>query len=207
VISLRNAFILLLIVILGCSCSKSGEEQIDLETLPDLNGKSVVMIIASRDFRDEELQEPESILEQKGAQVTIACSALGEVTGMKGMKVKPDILLDQVNVEDYDAVIFIGGSGAKEYWNDSKTHSIARETVAADKVLGAICIAPVTLANAGVLNGKKATVYSSEKGKLEAAGADYTGADVQVDGKIITANGPEAAARFGEAIARALGES
>jgi protease I len=207
VISLRNAFILLLIVVLVYSCSNSGIEKIDLEALPDLNGKSVVMIIASRDFRDEELREPESILEQKGAQVTIACSALTEAKGMKGMKVKPDISLDQVNVEDYDAVVFIGGSGAEEYWNDSKAHNIARETIAADKVLGAICIAPVTLANAGVLNGKKATVYFSEKGKLKAAGADYTGADVQVDGKIITANGPGAAARFGEAVARALGES
>ena len=127
---MRNAFILLLIVVLVYSCGKNGIEQIDLEALPDLSGKSVLMIIASRDFRDEELQEPESILEQKGAQVTIACSALGEARGMKGMKVKPDITLDQVNVEDYDAVIFIGGSGAEEYWNDSKAHNIARETIA-----------------------------------------------------------------------------
>ena len=204
---MRRVFISLLIVVSVYACKDGSKEQVEVGTLPDLDGRKVAMIIASRDFRDEELQEPRSLLEQKGAQVTIACSILGQVTGMKGMKVTSDILVDQVSVEDYDAVIFIGGSGAKEYWDDPKAHSIAKETVAAGKVLGAICIAPVTLANAGVLNGKKATVYSSEKDKLKAGGAIYTGNDVEVDGKIITGEGPSAAAKFGEAIARALGAS
>ena len=153
------------------------------------------------------LQKPESVLEQRGAQVTIACSSLGVATGAKGMKVTPDILLDAVKVEDYDAVIFVGGPGSSEYWDDPKAHSIARETVTADKILGAICIAPVTLANAGVLTGKRATVFSSERGRLEAGGAIYTGTDVEVDGKIITGNGPGVAEEFGRSIARILAES
>lgn len=200
-------FMLLLIVGSVCACRDQAKEEAKEEPVLSLDGNKVVMIIASRDFRDEELQEPMSLLEQKGAQVTIACSALGEVAGMKGMKVTPDILVDQVNVQDYDALIFVGGSGAKEYWDDPKAHSIAKETVAAGKVLGAICIAPVTLANAGVLDGKRATVFSSEKSKLEVTGAIYTGADVEVDGKIITGNGPNAATKFGEAVAQALGAS
>ena len=198
-------FILLLIIGFAYACKEGVKEQTRTEPGPSLDGKRVVMIIASRDFRDEELQEPRSLLEQRGAQVTIACSKLGEVTGMKGIKITPDILIDQINVEDYDAVIFVGGSGAKEYWDDPKAHSIAKDTVAAGKVLGAICIAPVTLANAGLLDGKKATVFSSEKDRLEASGAIYTGASVEVDGKIITGNGPKAAEEFGEAIAHALG--
>jgi protease I len=200
-------FALILIVVSFYACKDAEEEQSEKGLAVDLGGRKVVMIIASRDFRDEELQKPKSVIEQRGAQVTIACSTLGVVTGVKGMKVTPDILLDQVKVEDYDAVIFVGGPGSSEYWDDPKAHSIAKETVAADKILGAICIAPVTLANAGVLEGKKATVYSSEKGRLEASGAIYTGADVEVDGKIITGNGPGAAEEFGEAIARTLAES
>ena len=194
-----------LIIVSVCACGNGAKEQIDEGSLPDLAGKKIVLIIASRDFRDEELQEPNSLLRGQGAEVAIASSTLDEVTGMKGMKVIPDILVDQIKVEDHDAIIFIGGSGAKEYWDDPKAHSIAKEAVTSGKVLGAICIAPVTLANAGVLHGKKATVFSSEKGKLEAAGATYTGADVEVDGKIITGNGPGAARRFGAAIAQALG--
>lgn len=210
VILLRRSvvlFALLLIISSTYACKENAEDQVVPESLPDLDGRKVVMIIASRDFRDEELQEPKSLLEKRGVQVTIACSVAGQVTGMKGMKVKPDILIDQVNVEDHDAVIFVGGSGAKEYWNEPKAHSIVTETVAAGKILGAICIAPVTLANAGVLDGKKATVFSSEKDRLQASGAIYTGADVEVDGKIITGNGPDAAVKFGEAIALALGAS
>ena len=57
-------------------------------------------------------------------------------------------------MEDYDAVIFVGGPGSSEYWDDPKAHSIAEETVAADKIPGAICIA--SLAKSGVLKGKKA---------------------------------------------------
>jgi protease I len=206
VVSLRRVFILLLIVSSVYACKHHVKEETKAEPVPGLDGKEVVMIIASRDFRDEELQEPKSLLEQRGVQVTIACSALGQVTGMKGMEVTPDILLDQINAEDYDAVIFVGGSGSKEYWDDPKAHSIARGTIEAGKILGAICIAPVTLANAGVLDGKRATVSSSVKDKLEAGGAVYRGADVEVDGKIITGNGPGAATKFGEAIAKALGE-
>ncbi|MBC7348303.1 MAG: DJ-1/PfpI family protein, partial [Clostridia bacterium] len=74
------------------------------------------------------------------------------------------------------------------------------------KVLGAICLAPVTLANAGVLAGRKATVFSPEAKRLEAAGAKYTGAGVEIDGRIVTASGPENAKDFGEAIAALLAE-
>lgn len=199
-------FTLILIVVSIYACKDGKKEQGKEMSLPSLDGKKVVMIIASHDFRDEELQKPKSLLERRGAKVTVACSVSGVVTGVKGMKITPDILLDQVRAEDYDAVLFIGGPGSSEYWDNPKAHSIAKETVAAGKILGAICIAPVTLSNAGILEGKKATVFSSEKGRLEAGGAIYTGADVEVDGKIITGNGPGAAEEFGEAIAKALAE-
>lgn len=199
-------FTLMLMVVSIHACKDGDMEQSKEASEPNLDGKEVVMIVASQDFRDEELQKPMSLLEQRGAQVTIACSELGEVIGVKGMKVTPDILLNAVKVEDYDAVIFVGGPGSSEYWDDPEAHSMAKETVAAGKILGAICIAPVTLANAGLLEGKKATVFSSERGRLEAGGAIYTGADVEVDGKIITANGPGAAKEFGEAIAWTLTE-
>jgi len=172
-----------------------------------LTGKKVVMIIAEKDFRDEELLEPKKILEEQGTGVTLASTTLNTATGMFGAKAKPDILVSEVKVDNYDAVIFVGGAGASQYWNDSTAHSIARETVQKDKILCAICIAPVTLANAGVLSGKKATVWASEKGKLEAKGASYTGNSVETAGKIITGSGPQAAGEFGKTIATALGTS
>lgn len=169
-----------------------------------LRGKKVVMIIAEKDFRDEELLEPKRILEEQGANVTVASTTLNKATGMFGAKAKPEILVGQIKVDNYDAIIFIGGAGASQYWNDSTAHSIAREAVQKDKILCAICIAPVTLANAGLLSGKKATVWTSERAKLEAKGASYTGEAVETAGKIITGSGPHAAGEFGRTIAQAL---
>jgi len=125
---------------------------------------------------------------------------------MLGAQVKPDLLLKDVAVSDYDAIVFVGGSGAQEYWNDPVAHAIAKEAVAQGKVLAAICIAPTTLAKAGVLQGKKVTAFSSEAGALKACGANYTGASVERDGLLITANGPQAATKFAEEIAKALEE-
>ena len=187
------------LLIIGCK-----EEKEETVFLPRIDGKKILMIIANKNFRDEELQGPQKIFIKQGAEVTIASSSLSTATGMLGAEAKPDILIDDVKVEDYDAIVFVGGSGASEYWNDSTAHKIAKEAVESNKILCAICIAPVTLANAGVLKGKSATVFSSEAGKLRTKGANYTGKDVEVDGNIITGNGPNAAKKFGEAIVKAL---
>lgn len=74
------------------------------------------------------------------------------------------------------------------------------------KIVGAICIAPVTLARAGLLKNKKVTTYSSTINDIKSAGAKYTGNDVERDGNIITASGPAAAQKFGEAIVKALSQ-
>jgi protease I len=176
------------------------------EEMADITGKKVLFIIASNNFRDEEFQQPKQIIEAKGGEVIVACSSLSASRGMLGAVVKPDILITDTNVGDYDAIIFIGGSGSSEYWDNPVAHKLAREAVAAGKVLGAICIAPVTLANAGVLKGKKATVFSSEVAKLRNMGAICSDASVEIDGKIVTANGPQAASMFGEAIVKLLME-
>jgi protease I len=168
--------------------------------------KKAAIIIAENDFRDEELLKPKLILENHGIKVTIFSTTLKEVAGMLGATIKPDLLIKDLDVADYDVIIFVGGMGASQYWFDATAHRIAQKTVEAGKVLCAICIAPVTLANAGVLSGKKATVWRSEMRKLTEAGAIYTGAPVQVDGDIITADGPRAAQEFANTIIKILAQ-
>jgi len=70
--------------------------------------------------------------------------------------------------------------------------------------VAAICISPVTLARAGILKNRRATVFPTEAEELKKEGAIYTGAPVEEDGRIITASGPEAAGEFGERIASVL---
>ena len=171
-----------------------------------VKGRKAVMIIAQNNFRDEELLKPKEVLEKNGVIVTVASSSLKESTGTLGAKVKPDILFTNINVADYDAVIFVGGSGASEYWDNPTAHKIANEANNAKKIVGAICIAPVTLAKAGLLKDKKATTFSSTINDIKSAGAKYTGAEVEIDGNIITASGPAAAQKFGETIVKALNQ-
>ncbi|MFH1957346.1 MAG: DJ-1/PfpI family protein [bacterium] len=168
------------------------------------NSKKAVFIIASSDFRDEEYNTPKEILEKANIKVITASSRTGEITGMLGGKAAAEVLYSSVNPAEYDAVVFIGGTGASEYWNDPAAHELARGCVEKGKILAAICIAPVTLANAGLLAGKRSTVFSSEGSKLKSAGAIYTGKNVEVDGKIITGAGPFAAKEFGKEILKAI---
>jgi protease I len=165
----------------------------------------VLMVIAPENFRDEELLHTREELEREGVKTTVACSKTGEARGMFGARVKPDIWLDQVKTDDYDAVVFVGGTGSQTYFNDRRALSIASEAFKKGKKVCAICIAPVILANAGVLKGKRATVWDGEYiEKIESKGATYTGKSVEVDGNVITANGPAAAREFGRTIARAI---
>jgi len=166
--------------------------------------KKVVMIIAHKNFRDEELNIPKAMMEKAGIKVDVASSSKDTAVGMLGTTVKPDILIEEIDAKDYDAFIFVGGVGASFYWNNKLAHSIAQKALKQGKILCAICIAPITLANAGVLKGKKATVWPGEKEKLIAKGAIYTGNKVEVDGNIITASGPDVAEKFGEKIIQIL---
>ncbi|MCM8795675.1 MAG: DJ-1/PfpI family protein [Candidatus Omnitrophica bacterium] len=166
--------------------------------------KKVVMIIAPENFRDEELLQPKEILERNGIEVKIASRTLNTATGMLGVKVKPDILVTDIDALDFDAVVFVGGIGASTYWDDPLAHQLIQTAYNNNRIVGAICIAPVTLARAGILKEKRATVWSSEAQELIRQGATYTGRPVEKDGKIITASGPTAARQFAEELLTAL---
>jgi len=172
--------------------------------MADLKGKSIVMIIASSNFRDEEMNVPLGFFRANGAEVRIASKSLNDSRGMLGSTVKPDMLYTDIDVSDFDAIVFVGGSGSSEYWNDPFAHRIAQQALDSNKVLAAICIAPVTLANAGILSGRKATVFPSEKAQLEKNAAQYTGNKVEVDGNVVTADGPQSAEKFAKEIAKLL---
>ena len=174
-----------------------------------LEGKKVAMIIAFKDFQDEEYSVVNNILTEAGAQVSTISSQMGKAIGAYGGEANVDLLIDDLKVADYDGIIFIGGSGAVKYFDDETCHQVAKETISQDKVLGAICIAPAILAKAGVLEGEKATVWSSALDKsavkiLEERGAIYQNESVVVDGNLVTGNGPAAAEEFAETIVNLL---
>ena len=174
------------------------------DTMPDLKGKKVLIVIAATDFRDEEYFEPYNRLRQCGATVTVASSVKGQAVSVFGKIVATDRQIAECKAEDYDAVVFIGGPGAAEFFTNATAHALARAAAEQGKVLAAICIAPVTLANAGVLKGKKSTVFPSFQSQLAAQGALVVSEDVIRDGRLLTASGPAVAREFAAALVKML---
>lgn len=163
------------------------------------------MTVAFRDFRDEEYFIPKEIFEKAGADITTVSTSPGIAIGVDGGEAKIDMLISDFSSINFDAVVFIGGSGTQKLLDDSVIHRIAQESIRRDKVVGAICVAPVILAKAKILQRKKATVWSSALDKsavkiLKDNGAIYIDESVVVDGKIVTGNGPGAAEEFAEKI-------
>jgi protease I len=165
--------------------------------------KSVLMIIAPNDFRDEEFFDTKKVLEDAGVKVTVANSTGQPSKSMYGKIVKPDKNFYDVNSDDFDAIVFIGGEGTSEYFDNNQAKNLAKEFNESGKVVAAICIAPVILARAGILSGKKATVFPSGRNDINAVGT-YTGSKVEKDDNIITGCGPEAAVEFGKAVLEVL---
>lgn len=152
---------------------------------------------------------PKEVLTAAGAEIKTASTEIGTAIGADGGEVEVDLLVKDLNPTDFDVLVFIGGPGCLKYLDNEDSYNLCRETVSQDKVLASICISPVILAKAGVLEGKKATVWSSPMDKspikiLEERGAVFQEESVVVDGKIITANGPAAAENFGRAIIETL---
>jgi SagB-type dehydrogenase family enzyme len=167
-------------------------------------GKKVLLIVPSKDFHDEELFETQRAIGFAGAQITIASSRPGPIQGMLGNVAQAQLALNQVSVDDFDAIVFIGGPGAAEYFENPLALNIARDAAGKKKVLAAISTAPTILANAKVLTTFRVTAFVSEREKIQQAGAIYTGLPVERDRFIITGSGPMAAPQFGMAVAAAL---
>ena len=168
--------------------------------------KKVVFIIAQDGFRDEELLEPKKVLDDRRIATKVASKTRHKATGKLGLKLEPDLAMPEIKTKDFDAIIFVGGPGAADYFFDADVLKLAKDFSEAGKILAAICVAPLILANAGLLISKTVTAFPAGEQDLRNRGADYTGMQVEVDGNIITAKDTSAAKEFGEKIAYLLEE-
>ncbi|MCX8007539.1 MAG: DJ-1/PfpI family protein [Coriobacteriia bacterium] len=165
----------------------------------------VLMVVAPQQFRDEEYEHPREVLLRRGAVVVTASTVAGECLGRFGAVAHAEVALADVDPSDYDAVVFVGGAGSAVFFDDERAHTLAHAVADAGGVVAAICIAPSTLARAGLLRDRRATAFPTQKDDLIAHGAEWSDGPVEIDGRIITGNGPDAAREFGTAIADALG--
>jgi protease I len=171
--------------------------------------KKILMVVAFKDFKDEEYFVTKEVLEKAGYLIETTSSQKGIALGTEGGEVIVTVLPKEINPQNYKAIVFVGGSGMEKELDNQEFQKLAQEFVKTDKIAAAICIAPALLAKAGVLTNKTATVWSSPLDKsavqiLKNNGAIYEDQSVVQDEKIITANGPDAAQEFGKAIVSLL---
>lgn len=171
----------------------------------------VSIIIASKDFRDEEYFITKEILESKEIIVK-TFSDKKEAIGKFGGEAKVDNLIENLKVNDFDATVFVGGSGAIELLDNDVSYNICKSSIEEGKILAAICISPVILAKSGVLKNKKATVWSSNLDKsaikiLKDNGVLYEKGPVIVDQNIITGENAESVEEFSNALIKSLTKS
>ncbi len=166
--------------------------------------KKVALFIAFKGFRDEEYSEPKRIIEKNGFKVDTISTSKGKAIGKIKITADVDKTIDEINPDDYEILALVGGPGALAELDNEKVRKIFSDFYFKSKPIAAICISPVILAHAGLLKGKKATVWPDGKDELIKNGAIYTENSIEIDSNIITANGPLAAKEYGEAIVKLI---
>ncbi|VVB65328.1 Intracellular protease 1 [Candidatus Gugararchaeum adminiculabundum] len=167
-----------------------------------------LFVISPGMFRDEELFHTKEELEDAGIETHIASLRKGEFMGRLGGRAVADISVSEAIAANYDVVIFVGGPGVTQHGlpENPAVLKLAKDANSKCKVLAAICAGPKILAAAGVVKGKKVTVFPDEGyiALIKKMGGNYTASHLEVDNKLVTADGPEAAHDFGRKIAELL---
>ena len=104
---------------------------------------------------------------KNGITVKVAAKIKSKAIGKLGAEIQPDLALIEVKADDFEAIIFVGGSGASQYFDDLSALNLARDFFGAKKIIAAICASPaVVLAPTGILEGKNATCYPGMEKKF-----------------------------------------
>jgi 4-methyl-5(b-hydroxyethyl)-thiazole monophosphate biosynthesis len=143
------------------------------------------------------------LLRRAGIEVVTAGLKPGIVKASRGVQLVPDITLDVALQDDYDMVVLPGGMpGASHLKDDVRILELLKKMEAAGKYTAAICAAPMVLAEAGLLEGKRVTSYP---GALDAfSGLILGDKAVEHDGKVLTSRGPGTAMDFALALVETL---
>jgi protease I len=168
--------------------------------------KTVLVYLPQQLFNEQEFEPALRRLSLAGIETRLTAADSGVAVSMSQLIVNPDLTLRDANAADYAGLVLIGGSGAALHWDDSLLQSKCREFAAGGKVVAAIGIAPVTLARAGVLKGRRATAFCDRSivDWLKQAGTKYGFRGLVADRNIITAQSSEQARAFGQAVAAAV---
>ena len=164
-----------------------------------------VLIVATDGFEEAELFGPRRILQQRGAEVVLASLKRDPIQATvhddPGNTIRPDITIDEVLADDFDALILPGGVRNPDQLRlHSNVIDFIKDFDRQGKPIGAICHAPWLLVEADLLRGRTATSWPSIRTDLRNAGANVVNEAAVTDGNIVTSRKPEDVEPFTNAV-------
>jgi protease I len=160
-----------------------------------------------------ELTGPRDVVRAEGAHAEIVSLSEGEIQAMNG-DIEPadtfavDRTAASVSAEDYDALLMPGGTvNADKLRVDADVQAFVRAVFAAGKPVGAICHAPWTLIDAGVVEGRTLTSYPSVWTDLRNAGATVVDSEVVTDARLVSSRTPDDLDAFCAAVVAEFGRT
>ena len=114
-----------------------------------------------------------------------------------GLVVQPDLQIDAVDPSEYAALAIPGGfhsHGFDEVY-DERLRQLARDVHAGGGWIATFCVGILPVAEAGLLEGRRAVSYPYSRhhdnlGRLRELGAEVASEQVVVDGRVISCAGP-----------------
>ena len=168
-----------------------------------------VLIVATDGFEESELFGPREILLGRGAEVVLASPDLKPIQATvhddPGKTIRPDMTVDEVRAEEFDALILPGGVRNPDHLRTNKAAvELVRTFAEQGKPLAAICHGPWLLVEADVIRGRTATSWPSIRTDLRNAGANVIDEAAVTDGNIVTSRKPDDVPAFTEAVIRLI---
>lgn len=176
----------------------------------NLNGKKVAILVADG-FEQIELTSPREALEKAGAKTQIISPKRDKVKGWEhtewGDEFPVDVMVDQANASDYDALLLPGGvMNPDNLRTNKKAVQFVRSFFDQGKPVAAICHGPWVLVEADVVNGRKMTSYNSIQTDLKNAGAQWIDQEVVVDQGLVTSRNPDDLPAFNRKMVEEIAE-
>jgi protease I len=168
-----------------------------------------VLIMATNRFEESELFGPREMLLKRGARVSLASPTRDEIMATihdePGRRIGPDLTIEEVNPDDYDALLLPGGVGNPDQLRmNERAVSLIRQFAEAGKPVAAICHGPWLLVEADLLRGRRATAWRSIRTDLRNAGATVVDEAAVTDGNVITSRKPDDVPAFTQALIDAI---
>jgi protease I len=175
----------------------------------DLTGKTVAFLVAPEGIEQVELTSPWEAVVDAGGTPRLVSTEAGEVQAYNHLDKADTFRVDEVvgsaDPSSYDALVLPGGvANPDALRTDAKAVDFARTFVASGKPVAAICHAPWTLVEAGVLQGRRLTSWPSLQTDIRNAGGEWVDEEVVVDGNLITSRKPDDLKAFNQALLDAL---